>query len=369
MQFYNFLYQHGHIAFSQYIYRIGTYHYNWHPEIEVLMVLQGGVEVCHDSEYTNLGPDDIIMLPPQCGHATLALEPDTIAMVLHLHPQMLAQYDRVFRQSSFFLTTDDVTRHDSVYDNLRKRLSELMRQLAKHDASNAEKITVVDEPDLGVETIFLDILHRLIEILKPVAYIPQGNPVALQQAATFEKMITYIDNHYKEQLTLGEIAAIGGYTESYASQFFKRQLGISFKSYVLRMRLREAAVQLVNTKQQIVDIANECGFSDVKAFNVAFRKHFHTTPTEYRRIAGKVERQTMIDNWKEYIAVDDAGINERLAVYTAVNTAASDGDTTNAADKKAPAGELGVNTDTDELQAAREQLRIALAVLDDVLDK
>lgn len=56
MQFYNFLYQHGHIAFSQYIYRIGTYHYNWHPEIEVLMVLQGGVEVCHDSEYTNLGP-------------------------------------------------------------------------------------------------------------------------------------------------------------------------------------------------------------------------------------------------------------------------------------------------------------------------
>ena len=325
--------------------------------------------MCHDSEYTNLGPDDIIMLPPQCGHATLALEPDTIAMVLHLHPQMLAQYDRVFRQSSFFLATDDVTRHDSVYDNLRKRLSELMRQLAKHDASNAEKITVVDEPDLGVETIFLDILHRLIEILKPVAYIPQGNPVALQQAATFEKMITYIDNHYKEQLTLGEIAAIGGYTESYASQFFKRQLGISFKSYVLRMRLREAAVQLVNTKQQIVDIANECGFSDVKAFNMAFRKHFHTTPTEYRRIAGKVERQTMIDNWKEYIAVDDAGINERLAVYTAVNTAASDGDTTNAADKKAPAGELGVNTDTDELQAAREQLRIALAVLDDVLDK
>lgn len=167
-----------------------------------------------------------------------------------------------------------------------------------------------------------------------MAYIPQGNPVALQQAATFEKMITYIDNHYKEQLTLGEIAAIGGYTESYASQFFKRQLGISFKSYVLRMRLREAAVQLVNTKQQIVDIANECGFSDVKAFNMAFRKHFHTTPTEYRRIAGKVERQTMIDNWKEYIAVDDAGINERLAVYTAVNTAASDGDTTNAADKK-----------------------------------
>lgn len=131
-------------------------------------------------------------------------------------------------------------------------------------------------------------------------------------------MITYIDKHYKESITLGDIASIGGYTESYASQFFKRQLGISFKTYLLRMRLRDAAVQLVNTKQQVVDIANQCGFSDVKSFNTAFRKHFHTTPSEYRRIATKVERQTMMDNWKEYIASDDAIINQRLQMYMMV---------------------------------------------------
>lgn len=374
MQFFNFLYQHGHIAFSQYIYRIGTYHYNWHPEIEVLLVLQGAVEVCHDSEYTNLGPEDIIILPPQCGHATLALEPDTIAMVLHLHPQMLAQYDAVFRQSRFFLATDETNRHNPAYEALRSRLSGLMRRLAKHEADETKTINVVDKPDIAIETEFLSILHCFISLLKPVSYVPQGNPVALQQAATFEKMITYIDQHYKEPLTLGEIADIGGYTESYASQFFKRQLGISFKAYLLRMRLREAAVQLVNTKQQIVDIANECGFSDVKAFNTAFRKHFHTTPSEYRRIAGKVERHTMMDNWKEYIAVDDEGINERLASYiggefaTNVATPAEeqyvDGNQQSGVVKP-----LISNPETDDLQAAREQLRLALATLDDVLDK
>lgn len=364
MQFYNFLYQHGHIAFSQYIYRIGTYHYNWHPEIEVLLVLQGAVEVCHDNEYTNLGPDDFIILPPQCGHATLALEPDTIAMVLHLHPQMLAQYDKEFRQSSFFLATDETSRHNPAYEALRKGLSGLMRRLAKHGTDEVKTINVVDEPDIAIEREFLGILHCLIDLLKPVSYMPQGNPVALQQAATFEKMITYIDQHYKEPLTLGEIADIGGYTESYASQFFKRQLGISFKSYVLRMRLREAAVQLVNTKQQIVDIANECGFSDVKAFNTAFRKHFHTTPTEYRQVAGKVERHTMMDNWKEYIAVDDAGINERLATYAADATS----DEANTTDMGA--GPINQSSRADaELEVAREQLRLALATLDDVLDK
>ena len=330
MEYFNYAYDHGHIQFSQYIYRIGTYHYNWHPEIEILVVLQGAVEVCHDSEYTNLGVNDIIMLPPQCGHATLALEPDTIAMVLHLHPTMLAQYEAVFRQSTFFLATDTATRDLPIYVALREQLGCLILALAtmERDKSSRDNLgkgqarcnpsnALIDRPNLRIEHLFLQVLETLTTILLPHTHEPQGNPVALQQEATFEKMITYIDKHYKEAIALGDIATIGGYTESYASQFFKRQLGISFKTYVLRMRLREAAVQLVNTKQQVVDIANQCGFSDVKAFNTAFRKHFHTTPSEYRRIATQVERQTMMDNWKEYIAVDDETIGQRLQAYVA----------------------------------------------------
>ncbi|SUP44905.1 AraC family transcriptional regulator [Veillonella criceti] len=330
MDFFNYAYDHGHIQFSQYIYRIGTYHYNWHPEIEILVVLQGRVEVCHDSEYTNLGVNDIIILPPQCGHATLALEPDTMAMVLHLHPSILAQYDRVFRQSTFFVTTDEGTQNLPLYVALREQLGRLILLLAKvqedqFDMASLNKsnnrsfnaTTLIDIPNLSIEHLFLQVLETLTAILLPHTHEPQGNPVAIQQEATFEKMITYIDKHYKESITLGDIASIGGYTESYASQFFKRQLGISFKTYLLRMRLRDAAVQLVNTKQQVVDIANQCGFSDVKSFNTAFRKHFHTTPSEYRRIATKVERQTMMDNWKEYIASDDVSINQCLQLYIA----------------------------------------------------
>lgn len=364
MNYFNYVYDHGHIKFSQYIYRIGTYHYNWHPEIEVLVVLQGAVEVCHDREYTNLGVNDIIILPPQCGHATLALEPDTIAMVLHLHPAVLAQYESLFRQSTFFIATDETTQNMPVYAQLREQLGQLIMGLAKvksvsnHTASIGSDVEVSDitnpllsTPDLGVERLFLQALQTIIGILLPVAYEPQGNAVALQQEATFEKMITYIDKHYKEQLTLGDIAAIGGYTESYASQFFKRQLGISFKTYLLRMRLREAAVQLVNTKQQVVDIANQCGFSDVKSFNTAFRRHFHTTPSEYRRIATKVERQTMMDNWKEYIAEDDATISQRLQTYMA----------TPIEQRPRKSGEK--NLSRDNLQQVKAQLEDTLATL------
>ena len=46
--------------------------------------------------------------------------------------------------------------------------------------------------------------------------------------ATFDKMIAYIDENYQQKIELEDIAKIGGYNVNYTSQFFKRQLGVSF---------------------------------------------------------------------------------------------------------------------------------------------
>ena len=59
----------------------------------------------------------------------------------------------------------------------------------------------------------------------------------------FDKMIAYIDEHYQQKLELEDIAKIGGYNVDYTSQFFKRQMGISFVDYVLRLRLQDATTQ------------------------------------------------------------------------------------------------------------------------------
>ena len=55
-------------------------------------------------------------------------------------------------------------------------------------------------------------------------------------------------------------------------------MGISFVEYVLRLRIRDATVRLASTDEAVARIASDCGFADVKAFNVAFKKHFNMTP-------------------------------------------------------------------------------------------
>jgi len=110
------------------------------------------------------------------------------------------------------------------------------------------------------------------------------------------------------EIELEDIAKIGGYNVAYTSQFFKKQMGISFVEYVLRLRLREATLCLINTDEAVARIASDCGFADVKAFNVAFKKHFHITPTEYRKQVKNIGRKTTLQDWKEIISVENQDV-------------------------------------------------------------
>lgn len=327
MSYFNYKYESGALTFHTYVYRIGTYHYNWHNDIEILIVLSGAVEMCHDGACTRLGTDDVIIIPSQCGHATLALEPDTVAMVFHIPPKQLAHYGKQYVRRRFFAVSNDITRYNDFYKTLRSLVATLWQPIldSREVLSTTNSLgggvsqqCVVNV--LSVDVAYLNLLKLLVGAIDAAPENDTAPPV-FDTEATFMKMITYIDAHYTEAISLADIASLGGYSESYASQFFKRQLGISFKEYVMRMRLRAAAVNLVNSEDNVVVIAHHCGFSDVKAFNVAFRKHFNSTPSQYRKAARQVQRQTMLEDWKEYLDLADAAVAQIITSYMIEATA------------------------------------------------
>ena len=80
----------------------------------------------------------------------------------------------------------------------------------------------------------------------------------------------------------------------------------------MRLRLREATVSLANSTDSVAHIAINCGFADYKLFNVAFKKHFHTTPSEYRKQAKELGRKTKLHDWKEIISTQEEDIIELL---------------------------------------------------------
>lgn len=57
-----------------------------------MTVLRGGLEVCIDGASHLLRDSDVILISSNKGHATLARQPESVAMVLHIAPDLFREY-------------------------------------------------------------------------------------------------------------------------------------------------------------------------------------------------------------------------------------------------------------------------------------
>ncbi len=92
----------------------------------------------------------------------------------------------------------------------------------------------------------------------------------------------YIDQHYKEDLSLATISDQFFVSQSYLSHLFKSRLGYTPMHYISRRRIGEAQLMLVFTDKTITEIACEVGFNSLSHFNVQFKKYVGLSPVVYR---------------------------------------------------------------------------------------
>ncbi|WFA09268.1 AraC family transcriptional regulator [Tissierella sp. Yu-01] len=294
---------------KQYIYRVGSYHYNWHKPIELLVILNGEVEVCTNGTCRILETDDVILVNSYSGHATLAHEPESIVMLLHMDPTFLSDYYRDVELLSFDLCSTKETRDYTAFVLIRSYLSEMILSCKNNDPTYK----------LLFESKFYSLMHTIIQYFPP-REIQSTVFIRNQKRITaIEKMLKYIDKNYKKKITLDILAKESGYNSNYISQLFKSTMGINFHDYLTRIRLREATRDLSQTEYKILDIALENGFSDIKSFNSAFKKNFGKSPTDYRKRLNKDIVKIDVSFKKQFISVDDTLVNNKLKDYISTN--------------------------------------------------
>lgn len=95
--------------------------------------------------------------------------------------------------------------------------------------------------------------------------------------------ISYMEQHYENEISLNQIAQTMGMTPAYFSRFFKMASGQTFHSYLTWIRLRHARQMLLEQEVTVTEIAMNSGFPNVKAFIEAFKKEYGMTPTAYQK--------------------------------------------------------------------------------------
>lgn len=293
------------LSLKQFIYRIGSYHYNWHNDLELLLILSGEVEVCTNGVCHILRADDCIIINPNMGHATLAREANSIAMVLHIDPIILKEYYPNIEFLSFDLHSDETTRNTAPFLSIRKNLSRML-QCANKEAP---------EQKLLFESSFYELLQTIVSYFPPGEIQSAAFKINQKKLKAIDKMCHYIDKNYHKKISLDTLAKESSYNKSYVSQLFKSYLGINFYEYLTRVRLKEATRALSQSQKKILDIALENGFSDLKAFNSVFKETFQKSPTEYRRGLNEENCRHDILFKKEFLSVEDPLVTQKLSGY------------------------------------------------------
>jgi AraC-like DNA-binding protein len=104
-----------------------------------------------------------------------------------------------------------------------------------------------------------------------------------------EKIIEWIRVNYNVRTSLEEIARIFSYNPDYLSTAFRRYTGYSLMKYISKVRIMNAKKMLLNTGDEIKQIAYKVGFDDEKAFMKRFKQFEDITPTTYRNAFNRVK--------------------------------------------------------------------------------
>lgn len=101
--------------------------------------------------------------------------------------------------------------------------------------------------------------------------------------ALIQKSISYMEEHYQENLSLKDILRIIGLSGSYFSYLFKQQTGKNYIEYLNEIRLEKAMKDLKSSDEKIVVIAQKHGFQNLEYFSRYFKKKTGESPARWRK--------------------------------------------------------------------------------------
>lgn len=95
-------------------------------------------------------------------------------------------------------------------------------------------------------------------------------------------VLDYINIHYKEAISLDQLAKEAGVSRFHFARQFKEAVGVAPHRHLVRVRMDAAAFLLNTTESSVLEVALACGFQSAAHFTAAFHKHFSQTPSSYR---------------------------------------------------------------------------------------
>ncbi|MDD3337297.1 MAG: AraC family transcriptional regulator [Lachnospiraceae bacterium] len=276
---------HGDYAFPVHISEesIGSFEGNsfmwhWHPEIELTWIRSGEMVYQVNTEEYVLREGDGLFCNSSALHSGHRIgEENCEYLSVTFHPRLVYGYNGSLLQEKY---TDRIT-SDSQWTSLplyadtpwQKTIIKKLQEIYEHSKSPA-----VDY-ELEVHILLCQIWQLLF-----CHYMeqPKAQTQTTAHLERLKKIITYMQTHYAESITLEDIAGHANICKNECCRFFKKYMHLTLFDYLLFYRIQES-LPLLRKGLSITSAAQQTGFSDSCYYSKIFRRYMNCTPTEYKR--------------------------------------------------------------------------------------
>ena len=155
---------------------------------------------------------------------------------------------------------------------------------------------------IQVKSVLLEIISYIIdsrqylELDSRMAPITQSTQKKTNSSHAVDVAISFIKQHYRENICLEDLLAITNYCKSHFIRVFKSTTGLKFTDYVNHYRIEKSCLDLIYTDKNITEIAIENGFNNIQYFSKTFKDYMKCTPMQYKKIGVSVIVPSTIAN-------------------------------------------------------------------------
>ncbi|HOO27147.1 MAG TPA: AraC family transcriptional regulator [Lachnospiraceae bacterium] len=269
--------QQGTFDFPIAFYRVGPAHprymmpYHWHPEFELIRILEGNFRMIIDGTPLTAKKGDILFIRDGILHGGT---PDAcIYECVVFDLKLLLQDNHICSKQIRSIINHTISIHCSLAGKDPSLL-----QTADHI------FHALREKKNGYEFITQGALYQLFGIiLEEHLYDETALPDAASQhhILDFKNVLHYIEEHYTESISLEELAKQAGLSPKYFCRFFRDMTNRTPIDYLNYYRIECACEQLSTTRTSITEVALNCGFNDTSYFSKLFRRYKGITPRQY----------------------------------------------------------------------------------------
>lgn len=236
---------------------------HFQKELNIYWQLTGFCRLFSSSSQTVLNADELFLISPYQPYNIQTLNGKAILLTLDL-----SYFDTDFLTSHHFFQRPATNESACSLKVIFAQLFDTLGEATPYG-------------NLKIRSLTYQLLFELMNHF--TVAIPADTGKQSKPDARIIEILTYLNEHSAEKITLGMLSQRFYITTSYLSQYFHSIMRITFKDYLKQLRLNHAFVMLASTTETIEAISMKTGFSSIHAFSVAFASKYGMNPSKYRK--------------------------------------------------------------------------------------